>query len=50
LIVTHGHGHHRLVRRPETVDLAVEFMAVERNNADGPSWARQPKFVGLIEH
>nr|MEE4269995.1 alpha/beta hydrolase [Candidatus Krumholzibacteria bacterium] len=27
LIVTHGHGHHRLVRRPETVELAVEFMA-----------------------
>ncbi len=29
LIVTHGHGHHRLVRRPETVDLAVDFMAGE---------------------
>jgi pimeloyl-ACP methyl ester carboxylesterase len=27
LIVTHGHGHHRLVRRPETVDQAVGFMA-----------------------
>ena len=27
LMITHGHGHHRLVRRPETVDLAVRFSA-----------------------
>lgn len=26
LITTHGHGHHRLVRNPEVVDMAVGFM------------------------
>ncbi len=26
MIATHGHGHHRLVRHKETVDLAVGFL------------------------
>ena len=35
MIVTHGHGHHRLVRNPEAVEMAVGFLkkAMKKNQA-----------------
>lgn len=34
LIVTHGHGHNRLVRMPETVEIAVGFLNREKEKSE----------------